>query len=496
MNHLQTYVGGTMEQCDAGVSGVRREHMNNFNRGDNQDVVYWDKKPQTDDYKIVGAMLMVNSGTADFSYNGTEDSQYHNTYVIIPGEQIDRSLAGYWYVGFDFFENGQNGNMQVDRDWQFNDWIVRISPAQRIGSPDEDWEIIEGEEFIEGGRIFCEDLGASSLNDVDYNDIVFDAIIVRDYRKLVTKKNGQIISETYQFTKNGLSGYDTHYAKVCLLAAGGTIPATVEGKEVHNVLGGTSTVVMINTTEDRAVVKGASIATHDPVVIDEYFYGIDNLDDITIDVRYGNSVTELTAPEGAVPLKICVPIGTRWAKERVMISDAYKSFTAYNADPTVKFWEGEVDEEGVWNIDNNEAGHKASPFEIYKNYTEGTELRYEVVDSGTGTVSGGSGNGSGSELWSGNESLDWSQKIVIEKEKFANATSSSSIRFHCTAGNDYKQIWLKTLGWNVIAQPYASNDWNGDYYDFPIGGCLSTLQNNDVSVQGWGLTCTYIELIP
>lgn len=496
MDHLQTYVGGTMEQYEAGQNGVRREHMNNFNRGDNQDVVYWDKMPQTDEYKIVGAMLMVNSGTKDFSYNGTEDSQYHNTYVIIPGETIDPSLEGFWYVGFDFFENGQNSNQQVDRDWQFNDWIVRISPAEKKGGdtpPDGDeWEIVEVEEFVEGGRVFCEDLGASTRNDIDYNDIVFDAIIVHEYRKLITYKNGVKINETTEFSKNGYNGYDTYYAKVCLLAAGGTIPATVAGKEVHNVLGGKSTTVMINTTNDRTidgrpVVYGA-FAEHAPVEIDEEFYGIDNLDDIKIAVIYGNAVTELTAPEGAIPYKFCVPIGTKWAKERENIGVAYETFEDYcHTDPSIKFWEGRgVDESRLWE-------DCSSPFEIYKNYTEGEVMRYETIDSGTNS---GNGDASGSELWRGNEDIDWSQKIIIEKEKFANATSSSTIRFHCTAGSGYKQMWLKTTGWQNIVQTYGSNDWNQDYIDLSIGGYLYTLQNNDVSVQGENLTCTYIELIP
>ena len=53
--------------------------MNNFNKGDNQNVAYQDGHSGDPNYAIIGAMLMVDSGTADFSFHGTEDNKYHNT---------------------------------------------------------------------------------------------------------------------------------------------------------------------------------------------------------------------------------------------------------------------------------------------------------------------------------------------------------------------------------------------------------------------------------
>ena len=99
MNHLQTYVNGTMKDYQDGKEGVRQEHCNNFNCANNTNTVDG----------ITGAMMMRNSGTVDFSYHNSVDSKYHNEYIIIPGEQIDPSLAGFYYIGFDFYATGAKG---------------------------------------------------------------------------------------------------------------------------------------------------------------------------------------------------------------------------------------------------------------------------------------------------------------------------------------------------------------------------------------------------
>ena len=455
VDHLQTYVGGTMEQFEEKfqngggsgitwgnkmeeVGGIRREHMNNFNAGDNQNEVYWDKKPQTDEYKIVGAMLMVNSGTADFSYHGSEDSKYHNTYVIIPGAEIDPSLVGFWYVGFDYYANGQNPNQQVDRDWQFNDWIVRISPAEMVGDDDfEETQIIEHEEIIEAGRVFCEDLGASSLSDVDYNDVVFDAVIVHETKSV----DGEVI-------------YENNYAKVCLLAAGGTLPVTVGGHEIHGVLSENKvgTNIMINTIkeEDRAEVNGAGVFQHAPVVIDR-IDGVNSIDDIKIYALYNNKVIEVTNnAENLAPYKICVPIGTRWAKERVDIGHAYKKFTNYCSDETVKFWEeailNDVDNDSIW-----DDSATPSPFLSYK---KGQVIRHDVVTMKTVWKN----NGSGEASWNGtyrfgkkNPNVNNNECIATFKEAVWNKIKGST--FYLVVEGENPKIRVTNGWWDANWQP-------------------------------------------
>ena len=310
-NHLQTYVGGTMEEFDASTAptstvysgncqidskgDLRREHMNNFNAGDNQNVAYQDGHNNDPDYAIIGAMLMINSGTADFSFHGTEDNKYHNTYVIIPGETIDPSLAGFWYVGFDYFADGQNSNMQVDRDWRFNDWIVRISPAQRIGTR------------IYTLRVLGEDLTFSSTAtgvdkdaDFDFNDVVFDVAFVN-------------------------SGTDAEKGTwIRLMAAGGTLPLYIgevtDENEVHKRFGDYPVTTMINT-------NWPSGANNVPSVEWRYSDQIVNAKNIPVTVMKNGSPLVLKAERGEPASKIAVnDVHFRWCDERVSMKQHFPLF--------------------------------------------------------------------------------------------------------------------------------------------------------------------------
>ena len=334
MNHLQTYVGGTMEEYDASTTtetheyignyqadikgDLKREHMNNFNAGDNQNKVYWDGYSD-EDHRVIGAMLMINSGTADFSFHGSEDNKYHNTYVIIPGEEIDESLRGFWYVGFDYVATGgyvdewgnlQNGNAKIDRDWQFNDWIVRISPAERIGVDPDNVCII------------AEDLSADGDTDFDFNDVVFTVT----YTSATT-------------------------ATVTLYAAGGTLPLKVAGQEVHAKFGYAEPnekglYKMINTGAKADVNNVA------PVTFDVTSQKSSRGNDITIMVDKGTkndqgvhvpNWIELTATGGEPAAKLCVgtdyATSKKWCDERESIKTKYPAFSEWVANsPTLIWW--------------------------------------------------------------------------------------------------------------------------------------------------------------
>ena len=331
MNHLQTYVGGTMEQFEekfqngagSGISwgnkmeevgGVRREHMNDFNHGDNTENVYWDGY-NDDAHKVIGAMLMVNSGTADFSYHNSTDNKYHNTYVIIPGEQIDPSLAGFWYVGFDFFANGgyvdgngilQQSNMEVDRDWQFNDWIVRISPA----------------ELKYDGRIMAEDLSAEESGDFDFNDVVFDYRLNNDQTATVKLRAAGGTLELYV-------GGEANADKTAIIG----------GHEVHAEFGvGLST--MVNT--------GAGVGTKDPEPFSVACSGNDPIN-IKIWVKKGTTFMELTAHTGKPASKFQTKTTTKWCDEYISIINPYPNFATWVGDPntdwTTPFYEKYADKD-------------------------------------------------------------------------------------------------------------------------------------------------------
>lgn len=129
------------EEAETAFEGAY-EHINNFNSGNNT-------TDYTDDVThehFYGTTLMTNIGTdgrdEQFGYHNSTDSKDHYEYIIL-------KIDGSYYIGFDFFANGTveypaNKNMDVDRDWIFNDWIVKISPAQRIGAEPVDPDLEGG----------------------------------------------------------------------------------------------------------------------------------------------------------------------------------------------------------------------------------------------------------------------------------------------------------------------------------------------------------------
>lgn len=197
----------------------------------------------------------------------------------------------------------------------------------------------ETRKLIEQGRVFCEDLGQISTNDLDFNDVVFDAYIYE-----VTPSTRTIIVENGVTTHDvTVTGTKTHKATIVLLAAGGTLPLSLAGLEVHNQLGHRSTVTIINTIVDTEGSYGNAWTTHDPVVLGTDF-NYSRIVDIPIIVYYANGKTlELEAFQGWAPHKILVPIGTKWVKERVDIATAYTDFHSY-VNSSKNFWEGNINQ--------------------------------------------------------------------------------------------------------------------------------------------------------
>lgn len=147
-------------------------------------------------------------------------------------------------------------------------------------------------------RIICEDLGAS--DDFDFNDVVFDALI----------KDGK----TY----------------IKILAAGGTLPLTVAGKEVHDIFG-VSTTTMVNTQ------SGAHYATKtdkQEFVIDQAYSSYKDIPvmvgvDADANPMTNEGMTTLKAEKGAAPQKIAVDTNFYWCDEREQIETRYNNFDEY-----------------------------------------------------------------------------------------------------------------------------------------------------------------------
>ena len=278
----QVSSGDYSNHMDKLTCGTSNEHINNFNGGNCSTNNVFDGVSNHSD-KI---QFMVNSSTECFGFHNSGDSkQYNDNYVIIPGSKIDASVAGMYFVGFDY-ENHMN--QEVNKDGYYDNWIIKITPALYRGN--------------DARRIMCEDLGAT--DDFDFNDVVFD--VFNDWRGAV----------------------------ITLHAAGGTLPITVAGKDVHEAFG---TNEMVNTG------KGATC----PVVIFRVSQRYDDFK-VPVVVSGSNGATwTLNAETGEAPQMFAVPTSVKWTKERTNIKDAYPQFIDYVRDANNSKWH-ESPAEGLW----------------------------------------------------------------------------------------------------------------------------------------------------
>lgn len=270
---------GTIDKETGLISGAGGwTHVNNFNSANCPDTWYAGKTWMTD-----------HSGTYDFAYNQTNGSYFSHKYLIIPGTEIFANDAAmlakygqYYYVCFDFEKpytdaekasedtyiyyvaidnNGaeqsqqkvtfynkyytnsnlptdaeilaqvgnssykkikagsvsvagyKNGDKHFAGDNVYTDWIVRISPARYKSTPAD-------------LRVLAEDLSAGEdASDFDFNDVVFDVY----------------------FSPNVGEAY------VMVLAAGGTLPLTVHGTEVHGLFNQPINMMINTHAEDRGL---------------------------------------------------------------------------------------------------------------------------------------------------------------------------------------------------------------------------------------------------
>ena len=268
------------------------EHVNNFNQGNNTAVNTRQEGNEVLE-TYYGTTLMINmaecsDATKQFGYTNSIDGKIHNEYIIL---EID----GSYYIGFDFYANGSSADKQIERDWIFNDWIVKITEGVDINTPIE--------KVLSTSRIIAEDLG--EIGDFDFNDVVFDVELVE------VVKGTQVIE---------------NYANITLLAAGGTLPLYIGAHEVHAEFG-VETDVMVNTGmgESKDPVKFKLDKCTSPA-------------DIQISVRDGGKEYILNSNVGQAPMKICVTTNFEWPAERQNIKDKYPKFADYVNDQSVTWY--------------------------------------------------------------------------------------------------------------------------------------------------------------
>ncbi|MBR5988337.1 MULTISPECIES: DUF4842 domain-containing protein [Prevotella] len=232
-------------------------------------------------------------------YLKVETNQYAHT--IVPA-----GTPGALPIKDRYVDNDQTkGNLWAEvgcADGYYSDWIVCITDAKKKGTTPPPGANV---------RIIAEDLTVDERGDFDFNDVVFDV---------------------YYNTPS--SGKTT----IKLLAAGGTLPLTVAGFEVHEKFAeanpgrSITTSTMINTHANGGI-DGLDPVT---IVVDNSYNG--NAINIPIIVTKQSGTLTLQANRGRAPHKIAVKPTFEWCDERQDIERAYPDFADWVRNPSVSWY--------------------------------------------------------------------------------------------------------------------------------------------------------------
>jgi len=371
-----------------------------------------------------GCMLMWYSSTSQWSFK-TSQSGGERIYDHWRMEKIN----GNYYVGLDheaWRQAPANANEEDKRDYIYNDWILKIVPGQGQGGNSGTPTIVREEPYTETkttttttyrkivdlGRVFCEDIATATMNvkeDIDYNDIVFDARVWEYYDMTYISENG---SSTTYGPSNIYYQYDIN-----LLATGGTIEEKVNDTDVHNKFGVGQTF-MVNTWTPNSKAYGQyNTKTMEAANFSYTKYvaaGTDaGISSIPIYVKYkGNNMLALGDKTSGAPYKLCLPVGKLWPIERVNIRDAYPDFGSFVSSPSNTFYDGK----NV--IENLYTQAPTSSIETDKNNGKGIDYLE--------TVSTSSNSSSVTVVWAGSASED-NTAITLRNYSFS---AGKTLRFY------------------------------------------------------------------
>ena len=248
----------------------------------------------------------------------------------------DESRAEYkfWSVAANCTGNG-NVTKVTDSDhvvWPADDefqlGVKGCTPGFKGDIPEENPPVIivdNSDEIV----VLAEDLTIDDVKpDFDFNDVVF---------------------KVTRYT----SGEKSDQVWVTILAAGGTLPLTVDGHEVHAEFAEVNpdkvivTTTMINTAEnahDAYVTPSFQVANPSGSTIEEIANNI-----AVVVTKFGEPIT-LTAPTGGVPAKIAVKtdfLDYGWCDERQDIDERFNK----NGKPLFKSYvRGELDDNWYTNL--------------------------------------------------------------------------------------------------------------------------------------------------
>ena len=507
----------------------------NFAYHNSENSRYYDKWIIVDGYYITEDHRFADKYYVCFDYISTNPEAYTNFQepgvgnVTVPGAwktvndaigqtaSNGHTVAANWSKG-----NIVGGNKIVDANEYYTDWIIRLVEARPKNQEVPQVKIITStgkirkEVFtqstaIKGGRVMCEDIASGKYDrkDFDYNDVVFDAIIYQKKYVLVTTtldNSNNVIStsgpELNYTQEDGMPdpNYTSHYANIRLMAAGGTIPLQIIANghnfEVHNMLGGKATTVMINTLhkDEREVVNMAEVDSATPVdlMVDgsKDIEGIERIQDIGIAVKYSQASAKIDAIPGRASAKILVPLGTRWAKERTDISDVYTKFSEWVTNEDAignRAWTTNVNTSGMYDdlegLTMPENSSMSSTSIWKKEYSSGSAV------STTNATNTFMATPAGTRIYD----YTTSGAGYLYDGSSVTATSSASI----TAGSKIRIYGVSIADWEVKcnnqtkSQSTESSYATNGYIEFDITQDLS----NSLAITGKNFTITYVTVI-
>ena len=545
-NQMDYLMAGATSSYTAwdGSTQYNYDHMYNFNgatySGGAKNVNVWDGQLDPDETKDFNdrkvyhsdqIQLLVNSSTSSFGYHTSQSSQqFHDKYVIIPGDWIDPIVAGMWFVGFDYEATGNNPNEYLitedangdityngkryhkgGADGYFSDWIVRITPGDgdsnttTIGgnTGSETTNVYKKKYVLFHKWVFCEDLGSSSQReDYDYNDLVFDAKFIME-TLVVRDENG---NESNYDGDNSTS----YYALLTPLAAGGELAIKFErlNSNIHamftpemadNILLNTARPNTTLVTPHQEGLVGNTykleIEGIEDAITEENYRAL--LADINILVRTTSVAYALSAYQGEAPHKICVDPGTRWPYERTAIDIAYTGFLSYVGGGNEP-WNTGVNENLYPLTDLAEKMKEDQTGKILEYELSSSSTSYTITPSATETL-----------VWQNLEGTsylgsDWNNQehVIIDYNTLAQADPNnkpfgvgSVIRAYVITEYDFNvQLFTQdaapTYTWTKLFESYyGKNDShisnNSGYVEYTITEAdLAVLQRGCLAVSG------------
>jgi hypothetical protein len=395
-----------------------------------------------------------------------ESAYSDNVTVTLDGQSVRVGAEGYSWSVTQYVE----GNKCVAPNDVYTDWIVRLVPAANSVPKDvPSTTIVEYWTPLEAGRVFCEDLGRASREDLDYNDLVFDARTWK-YEKYTLNWSSHYNDEDDANPATTEKGDSTltetkYYADIKLLAAGGTIPITIADRQVHSLFVEPADVAtMINTRDNNSNVYGSfdvrrAVEVGDETLGDErkefktkdgdsftlwLIPGYEHIKDIPIVSAFDwSQVQELNADQGAAPHKILVEYGvTKWTSERKNLALAYPGFSGYVS--------GQINNSG-WVKENINTEY------LYDQPVDNAYSPSPRIIKSTKQIVGNAEL----EIWSGTQAFgsNWNYFSVDSPYDYYNVGTKfypgDRIRFHgiVTAEGDGDQPYI-SVSFNDDSKPY------------------------------------------